>query len=47
MSLPGTTPEDIETLTEAGVERIVFSTPVGGADVVLPALDSYAKLAGL
>lgn len=47
MSLPGTTPEDIDTLTEAGVERIVFSTPVGGADVVLPALDSYAELAGI
>ena len=47
MSLPGATPKDIETLTEAGVERIVFSTPVGGADVVLPALDSYAELAGI
>ena len=47
MTLPGTSREDIDTLTEAGVERIVFSTPVGGADVVLPALDGYAKLAGL
>lgn len=38
---------DIDTLTEAGVSRIVFGTPSGGADVVLPVLDRYAELAGL
>ena len=47
MTLPGTTAEDLDTLNEAGVERIVFSTPVGGEDVVLPALDRHVELAGI
>lgn len=42
---PHVTQKDIETLTEAGVERIVFSTPVGTRSVVLPALDKHAALA--
>jgi len=47
MTQPAPSRADIDTLTEAGVERIVFTTPTGGADVVLPALDRHAKLAGL
>jgi len=47
MTLPGPSREDVDTLAEAGVERIVFTTPTGGADVVLPVLDGFAKLAGL
>lgn len=42
---PHVSVKDIETLTEAGVERIVFSTPVGPRSVVLPALDKHAALA--
>ena len=42
---PHVSQKDIETLTEAGVERIVFSTPVGTRSVVLPALDKHAALA--
>lgn len=42
---PHVSKKDIETLTEAGVERIVFSTPVGPRSVVLPALDKHAALA--
>lgn len=47
LTLPDPSREDVDTLTEAGVERIVFTTPTGGADVVLPVLDRYAELAGL
>ena len=42
---PHVSQKDIETLTEAGVERIVFSMPVGTRSVVLPALDKHAALA--
>jgi probable F420-dependent oxidoreductase len=28
---------------EGGVTRVLFSLPVGGADVILPSLDKYAK----
>jgi len=44
---PHVSKKDIETLTEAGVERIVFSTPVGTRSVVLPALDKHAALADI
>jgi probable F420-dependent oxidoreductase len=36
----------IEEFQAAGVERVVFMLPPAGPDKVLPALDSYAALAG-
>ncbi len=39
-------PAEIERLSEAGVDRMVFSIPVGERDAVLPLLDTYAKFIG-
>ncbi|MFT7650184.1 MAG: putative F420-dependent oxidoreductase [Candidatus Poriferisodalaceae bacterium] len=39
-------PEIIESLAEAGVERVVLGLPPAPSDTVLPLLDSYAELLG-
>lgn len=40
-------PEQIDTLTKVGADRIVFTLPARGPDVVIPRLDELAKAAGL
>lgn len=36
----------LDGLERAGVERVVLGVPSEGRDVVLPLLDTYAKLMG-
>jgi len=42
-----TKPDALATYRDAGVSRIVFDLPSEPAEIVLPMLDDYAKLAGL
>ena len=44
---PRTQPDDMKAYADASIGRVIFDLPSEPADVVLPKLDEYAKLAGL
>ncbi len=44
MTLARADPKSLDAHREAGVNRVLLSLPVGGADVVVPKLDALARL---
>jgi len=44
MTLARADPKSLERNREAGVNRVLFALPTGGADAILPRLDQLTKL---